>query len=101
KSSAVATPCIKSGGSSLSHSMTSILAPGAMACAHSTSIASSTSELPLGWLGPAGSAPGKGAGSPCSLTTIKNDDEGPYRAYNVGPEDVRPNCWSNPSTSSA
>ena len=52
------------------------LGPGAMAWAHSTSRASSTSQLSVP--GPLGSVAGSDVAWPFWLSTVRNDDAGPY-----------------------
>src|SRR5262249_47776070 len=78
KWAAAATPGIRSARDWLFAPPSTILAPGAMAWVHSTSRASSRSQLatPL----PVGSVPGSGAAWPCWLTTVRNADAGPYCA---------------------
>ena len=53
-----------------------IWAPGAMACAHSTSSDSSTSQLSVP--GPFGSVEGSDVAWPYWLRTVRNDEAGPY-----------------------
>ena len=64
-----------------------MFAPGAMAWAHSTSMASSFSQFPLGFPGPAGSVPGRSVVLPYWLTFVKLGGSG------------RPNGWSNSARS--
>ncbi len=93
---AVATAAIRSESDWLLASTSTICAPGAMAWAHSTSSASSSSQLVAP--GPLGSVAGRPVGWPSWLSTVRNDEAGPYWAYRVGPESVDPNCESKSST---
>ena len=73
---AVATLAIRSESDWLLASTRMIWAPGAMAWAHSTSSASSTSQLSVP--GPFGSVAGRDVAWPYWLRTVRNDDAGPY-----------------------
>ena len=70
------TALIRSASDWLLASTRMIWAPGAIACVHSTSSASSLSQLATP--APVGSTAGSGVDCPDWLSTVKNAEAGPY-----------------------